>query len=363
MSTIVLQHAQHTRAVGRFYRPELDVLRFLAFGGVFLTHGPRFSIQHGLPAVWNQLATAGVYGLSLFFFLSSFLITELLLREGEQTGSIHRRSFYIRRILRIWPLYYLGVGLGILFGWLRPEFRMSSQEILYLLTFFGYLGHAYAWNPAFVLWSISVEELFYVLWPQIANWGKRVLLLSSFLLIPIALVTAALIRKTWENPLVEFLFFAVGALVALFLHGKSLRLPNAFRISLAIVAVGCYLVPAQLSGWPHALREPFSYLIVALGCICLFLCFLGMDGALLPQSLIYLGRISYGLYVFHMFFYRVAERLVHHYFQHAPELVRILLTYSFTLGGTILVAVLSYQYYEKPFLRWKVRYTLVKSRD
>src|SRR3981081_108514 len=103
--------AESDRASERYYRPELDVLRFFAFLSVFLFHG--------LPSVvvanhtgWSRRAatiaadfkSAGRFGVCLFFVLSSFLITELLMRERCSTGTVHIKAFYVRRILRIWPL-------------------------------------------------------------------------------------------------------------------------------------------------------------------------------------------------------------------------------------------------------------------
>ena len=97
-----------------------------------------------------------------------------------------------------------------------------------------------------VLWSISVEELFYALWPQMGKQGKRALLVISLLLIPIALGTAGLVRQTWYNPLVQFLFFAVGALTAMALHSRKWLIPNSFRIVLAMAGAGCWF----LVRWP-----------------------------------------------------------------------------------------------------------------
>jgi peptidoglycan/LPS O-acetylase OafA/YrhL len=352
------------QAAGRFYRPELDVLRFSAFFCVFLVHGPRFSAQHGFFRWWNQIADTGVYGLSLFFFLSSYLITELLLREREKTGDIDRKAFYVRRVLRIWPLYYLGVGLGIVVSWWRPEVRMNHREILYLLTFLGYLDTiGYHGNPAGVLWSISVEELFYVLWPQVAKRGERALLVLSLLFLPIALGTAALVRETWYNPLIQFVFFATGALTALFLHGRAWSIPNLMRMMLAVSGASCWLLLQWLPPWPRAVAVPLNYVFAALGCLLLLLSVLGLSRHLIPKTLIYLGKISYGLYVFHLFFYRFAGKMVLRFLGNNPEFMRVLVIYSLTLGGTIAAAALSYHLYEKPFLRRKERYALVKSRE
>src|SRR5580658_4566258 len=109
--------------VGRssFYRPELDVLRFFAFLAVFLfhfNHPAEFYVQHGIPRAIAVGATsfveAGVFGVDLFFVLSAYLITELLLREKDLCGSLDVKGFYLRRILRIWPLYFFYIGVAMI---------------------------------------------------------------------------------------------------------------------------------------------------------------------------------------------------------------------------------------------------------
>ena len=111
----------------RFYRPELDGLRFYAFLGVFVCHtlpneATFYSILHlPMPWIWSAVVRSGAAGVDLFFVLSAFLITSLLLRERQDTGKISLRLFYIRRILRIWPLYFLVVGLGVVLAHTMPD--------------------------------------------------------------------------------------------------------------------------------------------------------------------------------------------------------------------------------------------------
>ncbi|MGA9977970.1 MAG: acyltransferase family protein [Candidatus Sulfotelmatobacter sp.] len=105
----------------RFYRPELDCLRFFAFFAVFIFHtlgggDAAYFAARGVPfaGLIASAASAGRFGVDLFFFLSAYLITELLLREQEQCRKLDLRFFYMRRILRIWPLYFLGLLIGVL---------------------------------------------------------------------------------------------------------------------------------------------------------------------------------------------------------------------------------------------------------
>src|SRR5579871_6137530 len=112
------------RRVERFYQPELDALRFFAFFGVFLFHAaPRYIefYDHAGAPRWlgNLLISAfgaGAFGVDLFFALSAYLITSLLLRERNATGTLDLRGFYMRRILRIWPLYFAFIAFAAIFG-------------------------------------------------------------------------------------------------------------------------------------------------------------------------------------------------------------------------------------------------------
>ena len=95
-------------AIKRYYRPELDVLRFIAFLIVFIVHRMDFIPIDPAQHYWlYNICLLGNFGVPVFFLLSAFLITELLFRESDETGKIQVKSFYIRRILRIWPLYFL----------------------------------------------------------------------------------------------------------------------------------------------------------------------------------------------------------------------------------------------------------------
>jgi peptidoglycan/LPS O-acetylase OafA/YrhL len=176
----------------------LDLLRFIAFVSVFIAHGPRVIASEGAAAWKHQVANvldrftaAGIYGLSLFFFLSSYLITELLIRERESTGGIHLKQFYMRRILRIWPLYFLGVALAIAAGFLVPMSKI----------------------------------------------GNRVLVTVAILLIPAAPACLLLVSHGWYNPLTHFIFFATGGLLAFTFHNRVWRAPSFVRVLLGCAAI------------------------------------------------------------------------------------------------------------------------------
>src|ERR1700758_1374563 len=122
----------------RFYRPELDVLRFFAFLGVFIFHAAprtmdfydRAGYPHWLSSLLIPTFGAGAYGVDLFFALSAYLITSLLLRERSATGALDLRGFYLRRILRIWPLYLAFVAFAAVFAALVPGQHLPMKYVV-----------------------------------------------------------------------------------------------------------------------------------------------------------------------------------------------------------------------------------------
>ncbi len=163
----------------RVYFPELDGMRFIAFLLVYLFHqGVPWPVLSRLVGVTltRRLQENGGYGVQLFFILSGYLITTLLLREEVRYGRIALRAFWIRRILRIWPLYYLIVLIGFfVLPPLEPWFQLRdylSMLKIHLLPFALFLGN---WSMVLVspipsdslsvLWSVCVEEQFYLIVP------------------------------------------------------------------------------------------------------------------------------------------------------------------------------------------------------
>ena len=368
------------KAAPRFYRPELDALRFFAFFCVFLTHYRRPDPNvHGaawvLHLAWlvRLVQDCGAFGMLVFFLLSSYLITELLLRERERTGTVHLKAFYMRRILRIWPLYLFALMACAVIGRFAPEYWLGYGRFLAMLLFAGnwYVGrYGYGTGAYGPLWSISLEEQFYLLWPTVAKWmGPRSIFIASVAIIPISLGTLAYQRAhgavmqpaLFTNSFVQFLLFALGALLALVLKGQVLRIRPAARALLFFGGLGVWLLAEGQHRmlWSErisATAMTVDFLLAALGCVLIFLSFSGASPRLFPKPLVYLGKISYGLYVYHMgaliLLQHIAPKLPHDYFvRWLPVLVL-----------TIVTASVSYRYLETPFLRLKERFAFVKSR-
>jgi peptidoglycan/LPS O-acetylase OafA/YrhL len=145
----------------RFYLPELDSLRFFAFFSVFCHHLAR---ELGIFAIIPYI---GIFGVDLFFTLSAYLITELLIREKEQFGILDVQAFYVRRILRIWPLYFAFLSVSFIFLTIYPIIQTPPAYLAFFAIFLGNFALGGWSNPPAnslainTLWSVSVEEQFY----------------------------------------------------------------------------------------------------------------------------------------------------------------------------------------------------------
>ena len=199
------------RSPQRFYRPELDGLRFYAFLGVFICHTlPQDDAYYRglhLPAPWLWVAAvrAGASGVDLFFALSAFLITSLLLKERLETGGVSLRRFYIRRTLRIWPLYFLVIALGIVLTHAVPNLQVLPWRLVA-----GYLLFVSNWmyptggtvrSICGPLWTVSIEEQFYILWPALMKGLQRrgivVAAITTFVLATLSQVGIVLAGVNW----------------------------------------------------------------------------------------------------------------------------------------------------------------------
>lgn len=375
----------------RFYRPELDVLRFAAFLCVFVCHSiPNLSLDQSSGIVQRLIAAikdAGNFGVCIFFLLSSYLITELLRREQIKTGNVSLKSFYLRRILRIWPLYFAILIAYLILGKIHPALSMEPGRTASNLLLVGnwyIFFHPYITTPLRALWSISVEEQFYLTWPSIARFGGLpwIARLSGCLIL-ISILTIAIVSSrrinlpvtVWVNSFVQFQFFALGALLAIYLAGSTLKLSKVGRLSAFILGLACWLTASgaflikRPDANPSLLSMITGYEAVALGAVLIFLSVLGIRPESLPSPFIYLGKISYGLYVFHETGFMVAdniEKIECKLFAFTngphPHNALFVLNKGTALAATILLSMLSYKLLETPFLNLKKKFTVVQSR-
>lgn len=382
-----LQAPQNSAA--SYYRPELDVLRFIAFMFVFITHRNDLAPIDPAKHPWlNALSQIGVYGVPVFFFLSAFLITELLERERGLAGRINVRAFYARRILRIWPLYFLVFfGLVLLNNSLPGAGADSPTKWLFFMLFAGnwYITFnewiEYPVNP---MWSLSVEEQFYILIPLLAKLGRRALIAVNIAVLAVSygviiwyargFTPTSGFSGQWTNSFVQFQFFAGGMLLALALRGRQPDWHVGLRVGLLTLAVASWLIASivfgikadfprstvaeSLAGWP----------LVLAGAALMLIGLLGTPKRFLPGPLIYLGRISYGLYLIHIFFFWLVYDKFKPWLIHITDAAgmgawRDAVGALIAFAASVFFAALLYRFFETPFLRLKRRFTFVASRD
>ncbi|HET9282976.1 MAG TPA: acyltransferase [Candidatus Angelobacter sp.] len=372
--------AEKARA-GRFYSPELDALRFFAFLGVFVFHAaPRtmdFYATAGFPAWLSKILIstfgAGAYGVDLFFALSAYLITSLLLRERATTGKLDLRSFYVRRILRIWPLYLGFVVFAAITAHFLPWQNLPLRYVAgYTLLAGNWLYVFYGLPASFAvpLWTVSIEEQFYLAWPLALR--RASIRATAFMAIAVLVVANiwrfALVVLGAPAQAMEYNTFtrldpiALGVLLALF-AGKLPTLSTLQRIILLTAGVATWIVTfwftvvielPKLSTWQSAL----GHLLTALASAAILFSVMGSQNAFLRNKwLLYLGKISYGLYVLHEFAHYCAMRLLP-----ASTPMRVVEQSVISLALTILLAAASYRWLESPFLRLKERFAYVQSR-
>ncbi len=365
----------------RFYSPELDVLRFFAFFGVFIFHAAPHSMEFyataGFPSWLSTFFIsafgAGAYGVDLFFALSAYLITSLLLRERVATGNLDLRGFYIRRILRIWPLYLAFVAFAAIAALLLPGQNLPLRYIAGYTLLAGnwiYVFYGLPASFAIPLWTVSIEEQFYLAWPLALR--KASIRVTAF--VAVALLVAASIWRFALAALaapaqaMEYNTFtrldpiALGILIALF-AGKLPAFSRGQRIALLVSGVAAWIAtfwftvcvhPSKLSTWQSAL----GHFLTAVASAGILLSVMGSQHAFLRNKwLLYLGKISYGLYVLHEFAHYCAMRMLP-----ASTPLQVVAQSILGLALTILLAAACYRWLESPFLRLKERFAHVQSR-
>ncbi len=368
----------------------LDGLRFISIIFVVLHHLFTFKTNFGFHGYdYPVLGLIGFYGIQFFFMGSGFLITYLLLTEQQRNGIINLKNFFIRRILRIWPAYYLLIILALVVVLRLPFFRIAGITDSYLANdpqsanrlFFFFLPHIESFNyptAPYVhhTYTIGIEEQFYFIWGLLFFFFFRYAYRIFIVLIIVMPVlnflhhhlylymqndNAAPKQLQYVNSVITFLkysrpsTFAIGALFGwAYFHQKGwVQQFKKVPVQLLVYAV----LTASIFFKIEVPFVHYEYISVIMGCVMLI-------GTFKKESIInysagwisYLGKISYGIYLFHIFAIVFACQLVRLFYKNETSFGVTLILCLLTLLLSIIFGALSYHAFESYFLKLKQRF-------
>jgi peptidoglycan/LPS O-acetylase OafA/YrhL len=350
----------------RVYLPGLNGLRAIAALSVVMSHItialPEFGYSRGNG--WGFAA----HGVTLFFTISGFLITYLLLLEKSRQN-IDIKKFYQRRVLRIWPLYYLYLTIAILCLIIYSKY--NSQPILYYIFFCANIPFIFGGSLFLIahLWSIGVEEQFYLFWPLFIKLTKKMSLLIT-LGIVLFLVSLKFLARYFFNSEIfrtfldvnRFECMLIGAIGAMLFYNKNVffkrimihtYLQICAWLILILMALGKINTPGPTE---HLLMSGVT-LILIMGQVGSKNSFLSLENKVFD----FMGKISYGLYVIHPLIVFLLAKVF--YSVNINLRLKEVIIYLSVLLLTILSAHFSYKYFESPFLRLKGRLAIIKSQS
>ncbi len=363
--------------------PELNAIRGLAILAVLFYHfGSLYTPEHKtlLDHFFQSVCHCGWMGVDLFFVLSGFLITGILLdAKGSQR---YFSSFYVRRILRIFPLYY---GVLIAVFWLAPALStLLHRHFESAPSQWSYWLHVSNWLTAFDpkgplvtnFWTLSVEEQFYLVWPAVIalcpnRWNARLcccLILGALILRNLPLFLH--IQAAHDNFMYRLTPFRIDTLVLGALGAIAVRRQQWPAIS-GIVRAACFIAGAfilvavvarQRTVWPGNMAViRFGYTGVALLCASAVLHAyethrMNLFGARILRSttLTRLGEYSYGIYVFHGIVRAYVPRL---HLGNPSTRISQLSIMAIGMCAAFVIAIASFYFYEQPFLKLKKRFS------
>jgi peptidoglycan/LPS O-acetylase OafA/YrhL len=372
------------------YFPNLNGVRFIAAFSVLIHHTEQIKFLMGIDNIYANhfIKNLGKLGVGLFFVLSGFLITFLLLSEKNRRGDISTKDFYIRRVLRIWPLYFIIVLLGffvfpaipIFNEPLRNQYYFDAdffKRLPFFLLFLPNIGFVFYRAPYLCsqTWSVGVEEQFYAIWPWIIKSKNPVKTFFKLLLIFLILLGIGWLYVFRISDLSEISKQKIEDGCELFF--------SQFRIlTMVIGGIGAYLIFSKKENILTFLFRKdvqimvYSVLILMLGTgfhfpglnmefYGIFFCFFILNVSQNSKSIIYLeqklihylGKISYGLYIYHPAIIVLCVNSIHYFLgKNINNTTFNIILYPTVLLLTILVCDLSFRFIETPLLKLKDRF-------
>ncbi len=302
-----------------------------------------------------------------FFVISGFLITYLLLNEIKKTNDVSIPKFYMRRILRIWPLYYGYLLLALLAVWLFHD--EINNAVWFYIFFSGNISHALALGiiPLFHFWSLGVEEQFYLWYPWMVKYNKKHLLTAVSILcvswFVLKLAAYVFLGKGLVYRILgttQFDCMMLGAMGAIMYFRKTEWFVKL--CSNRFVAIIAWILFFTSGAYCNYIPSPVRNEYIAL--VSLFVIMAGLlHKPILENKLMnFLGQISYGIYVIHPLLLYVLTRLIQPAQYMSNNLASLVIFVGIT-ALTIGIAALSYKFYEMPFLRMKNKFSVVHSSN
>jgi len=319
--------------------PSLDGLRAVSISLVVLGHLAKSG--HAPQVFWSYFAATGV---RIFFVISGYLITTLLIGEYERTSTVSLREFYVRRAFRIFPAATVFIAAMIIFYWRDLSLYHISAAVFYVanydMTRPWIFGH---------LWSLSIEEQFYLLWPSVLKqfYKHRIgILIAVMAFAPIWQTMSYLLK--WRVGLVAFPAIAGNLAIGCLLAVISRRLPKISRVSALIMTVAIILIPF----FPAQNRARTLLMVFVLNPV-LYVSIAGLLVHVMQRPYaclnwgptVWLGRISYSLYLWQQPFCSDPH-----------------LRSGYLAIFAFVFAVISYNIVEMPMLRLRERRSLIRPR-
>ncbi len=335
--------------------PSLDGFRAISILLVLICHS---RLSAGFPTAYADLARHGKIGVTVFFVISGFLITSLLLTEEQKNGKIKLSAFYIKRAFRILPVFILYTAFVLLMKD-SQGYTITNNDLLHVLTFTANFDPDNSWFLGH-LWTLSVEEQFYLLWPVLLVFCRKYIKPILIILIAYGCIARVIDFKFPAYKVVSLSpFFMYADAILLGALGGVINAENRdfsrhkiFQYyPLQLLAFGIITLFVYLSGYGKMayIALPFGGLFISVSIMFLIFAYVNPTPNLLykllnSKILIHIGVLSYSIYVWQQYFF-VGKELV--WYRVWP--LNILVIYVISLA--------SYYLCEQPFLRMR-RYVL-----
>jgi len=348
------------------YFNRLDALRFLAFFLVFWQHAFAKLVPQGLPGTLAEaLKYTGGIGVHIFFVISGFLITYLLLKELEISGSVSVKNFYIRRILRIWPLYYLILIFGIfILPNLIHSVHYCGNKLLDLTFLNNFDMDLPCYSPHIgIAWSVAIEEQFYVVWPLVFLLLIKVPRVLFCLCLAVFAGSSIFI---FYNPASSYFhtfgnlnYLMLGCMGAMAFHwyGPVFSHSRFFNRR--------YYYPLLLLLTSLLLFKPqgITYLLFPLFYLYLVFYLIINDRTGNVSVFSWLGKYTYGMYMIHpLVILGIRMVLIALHIEDRESRMVILFSGIGSLVVTIALSVIIYELFEKRILIYKQSFSRIRTR-